>query len=243
MDTRELRELAKRATPGPWCWESVAEKSNEFVVGIAFDKNGKQLSGCINGKDYDEETSAWVEDAIIRRGAIGANESGHANFADAEYIAALSPDVLEGLCDERDRLERSRDDWQEDARLALCNRDYWKQRWESAMVDLSSVIAERDALRAERDRLQQNVYDFENREALVCPEDVGCDEYIPLLKRKLDEAEAENERLRDALRDYGQHNSTCKLLEIGAAFGGTCSCGWELAQKSTHPAPDQKGKL
>lgn len=104
----EVEAYCSKATPGPWCWESVAEKANEFVVGIACDKNGKFFEGCINGKDYDEESDAWVEDAIIRRTEIGANEDGQANFADAELLARARTDLPRLVALLREQIERDR---------------------------------------------------------------------------------------------------------------------------------------
>jgi len=84
---REIRERVRKATAGPWAWESIAEKSNEFAVGTAFNADGQPLSGRLPEGD-------WVEDAVIeRRGLIGMNESGHANFADADFIAHARTDI------------------------------------------------------------------------------------------------------------------------------------------------------
>ena len=88
----EIRARAQQATKGPWAWESIAEKSNEFAVGTAFDANGKQLEGRL-------PEGEWVEDSIIRRDCIGMNESGHASFADAEFIARARTDIP-WLCDQ-----------------------------------------------------------------------------------------------------------------------------------------------
>lgn len=33
-----IQARVEAATPGPWAWESVGEKSNDFIVGIACDK-------------------------------------------------------------------------------------------------------------------------------------------------------------------------------------------------------------
>lgn len=82
-----IESRAKAATEGPWCWESAGEKSNEFVVGCGYGADGKPLSGCING------TGEWVEEAVIARHFIGANESGHAHFADGDFIAHAREDV------------------------------------------------------------------------------------------------------------------------------------------------------
>jgi hypothetical protein len=83
MDTRELRELAKRATPGPWkvCDANVPDSAG---IGVRTINDGTGDGGYIicdlcSDTDYDQE-------------------------ANAEYIAALSPDVLEWLCDKAERL-------------------------------------------------------------------------------------------------------------------------------------------
>lgn len=84
---REIQARAEKATPGPWAWESIAEKSNEFAVGTAFAESGKQLAGRL-------PEGEWVEDAVIeRRALVGMNESGHASFADADFIAHAREDV------------------------------------------------------------------------------------------------------------------------------------------------------
>jgi hypothetical protein len=76
-------------TPGPWAWEWVAEKSNEWAVGQAWREDGTPISGQI-------QEGEWIEDVIIERRLIGMNESGHANAADAQLIAA-APEMYEVL--------------------------------------------------------------------------------------------------------------------------------------------------
>lgn len=78
---QEAERLLTDITPGPWAWESIAEKSNEWVVGQAFDAAGKPLDGRL-------PEGEWIEDTVIERRLVGMNESGHANFADAAFIAA-----------------------------------------------------------------------------------------------------------------------------------------------------------
>lgn len=78
--------LAK-ITPGPWAWESIAEKSNEFAVGTAYNEAGEQLTGLL-------PEGEWLDDKVIeRRVCVGMNESGHANFADADFIANAPADI------------------------------------------------------------------------------------------------------------------------------------------------------
>jgi hypothetical protein len=80
-----LRRLDSKATPAPWAWESIAEKSNEFAVGQAFDANGQPIAGRI-----EPDPDTIMDDTVIeRRGLVGMNESGHANFVDAELICEL----------------------------------------------------------------------------------------------------------------------------------------------------------
>lgn len=87
---RELREAMAQATPGPWAWESIAEKSNEFAVGQAWDADGTPIDGKVPAGE-------WVEESIIRGSLVGMNESGHARFSDARYIALCSPANLARL--------------------------------------------------------------------------------------------------------------------------------------------------
>jgi hypothetical protein len=89
---RELREAMAQATPGPWAWESIAEKSNEFAIGQAWLEDGTPIDGQVPAGE-------WVEESIIRGNCVGMNESGHARFADAAYIALCSPANMATLLD------------------------------------------------------------------------------------------------------------------------------------------------
>lgn len=75
--------------PAPWAWEWVAEKSNDWAVGQAFDANGQPIDGRL-------PEGEWLEDTIIERRLVGMNESGHARAADAEFIAA-APRLVRAL--------------------------------------------------------------------------------------------------------------------------------------------------
>ena len=85
----EAERLLKDITPGPWAWEWIAEKSNEWAVGQAFDAQGQPIEGRI-------PEGEWIEDTVIERRLIGMNESGHAWAADAEFIAA-APRIVRKL--------------------------------------------------------------------------------------------------------------------------------------------------
>ena len=58
-----------------------------------------------------------------------------------------------------------------------------------------------DSAQKEIARLKEQIADFEERECSACPEDVGCDEYIPVLKKHISELEAENARLKEQVFD------------------------------------------
>lgn len=99
MNLTEIEEILVGVTEGPWAWESVAEKSNEFAVGIAVDKDGNAISGEIP-QGFDEENNCFMDELIIRKSEIGFNEEGNANFADAAFIAAsrtLIPELVKEL--------------------------------------------------------------------------------------------------------------------------------------------------
>lgn len=89
----EAERLLDGITPTPWAWESIAEKSNEFAVGQAFREDGTPLEGRI--APWMQKDGHYVEDVVIRA-VVGMNESGHANFKDAEFIAA-APRIVRTL--------------------------------------------------------------------------------------------------------------------------------------------------
>jgi hypothetical protein len=92
-DQERLRAIAEReqqATKGPWAWESVAEQSNEYAVGTAWDTATDQpISGLIVRTD-DPETDNWLEDMVLVRDSMGLGEG---NMADAAFIAHAREDV------------------------------------------------------------------------------------------------------------------------------------------------------
>jgi hypothetical protein len=197
MDTRELRELAKRATPGPWkvCDANIPESAG---IGVRTINDGTGDGGYIicdlcSDTDYDQE-------------------------ANAAYIAALSPDVLEGLCDKIDALERelygtpdnavwSKQQW-------IDNAKYWNESWQRAIEQRDLLIAERDALRAGQRRLRDALREAMDETSMLHKLECICDD-----------GEDEDGGLEPC--SYGQLRDA-----IDAAL-----------QQSTQPAPDQKGKL
>lgn len=70
-----LRGLERCATPGPWVWSDVGEKSNSWVIGTACDDDDEPLSGHI---ERDEGTPV---DYVCEAGDSG-------NLQDPALIAA-----------------------------------------------------------------------------------------------------------------------------------------------------------
>jgi ElaB/YqjD/DUF883 family membrane-anchored ribosome-binding protein len=142
MDTRELRELAKRATPGPYYTVSACGGDCHLTVMSTVERQPLQIK----------------------------------NPANAEYIAALSPDVLEGLLDEIDVSD-------ELVQMAGKYQD-----------DCEKAEAERDALRAENERLTRSLK-YETERANENAEAAGAN---LLNNRRL---EAERDELVEAARE------------------------------------------
>jgi hypothetical protein len=221
MDTRELRELAKRATPGPWGWD------------------GKVW-------DYDHEQEApWLvrsdsADARIVEKVIGGEIE--CTEANAEYIAALSPDVLEGLCDELDAAKAKEMTDGEYLYKLLAKSVIGKiletpveceptgdirLRLHTIIWQRDEAISERDALRAENERLR-DALKIESRPALECA--------IRWIEKEIAPRKCDSDGVSDCWRctSVAVARWLAKLMkQIDAA----------LLAESTQPAPDQKGKL
>lgn len=94
----EQLALCGKATPGPWCWESHGQKSNDWTVGYAEDDNGKPLTGEIREPDFVVEAVGNSEPAILRKRVVIEQENS-SGYSDATYIAACSPDRVARLCE------------------------------------------------------------------------------------------------------------------------------------------------
>ena len=88
VDLEAIKKRESKATEGPWAWESVAEKSNDWVVGIACAESGAAILGHIDPPD-----DCAMVDTIIRHQEIGANESAAASLSDADFIAHARTDI------------------------------------------------------------------------------------------------------------------------------------------------------
>lgn len=82
LDLDRLRVLAEAATEGPWAWESVGDKDNDWCLGVLCGEDDQPLSGRV------EAASDAVADELVCSGN---------GLHNAAYIAAVSPDVLLAL--------------------------------------------------------------------------------------------------------------------------------------------------
>ena len=177
-DEQAIQQREQKATPGPWAWESVAEKSNEFAVGLAWNPATNSL---IEGRipdGYDEKRDLWVEDAIIRRTEIGANEGGQANFADADFIAHARTDIplllsrIETLRDENERITHQIQDcdWLPHKSSCKCEECSRERQIKAMAKDIRDLKVERGyllfRLSAARERIAE-LEAAESREAAL----------------------------------------------------------------------------
>ena len=89
IDTTKLRELAQKATPGPWEYSSW--DINSFAIVVGFDSPGSTTGEMIVYPDAsDEEGYGGVK-----------------LLNDAEYIAAANPDTMLQLLDALDKEKSS----------------------------------------------------------------------------------------------------------------------------------------
>jgi chromosome segregation ATPase len=95
--------------------------------------------------------------------------------------------------------------------------------------------AELERVRGERDRLRKFESDVEEREAAVCPEDVGFDEYIRVLDKKLSEYQFKAFEQQERAESLQQENERLlKLHENG--FEWTAHQQKELTNAEQHIA-------
>lgn len=103
-------------------------------------------------------------------------------------------------------------------RLDTCSQagQAYRLKWHEVKV----VI---EAMRILQQRLAE-ANDFNNdvveREAAVCPEDVGFDEYIRALQSQLEQLRAENERLRSAGAEAMRNGCVAKVETMHSDIAG-----------------------
>jgi hypothetical protein len=112
LDLEDIKKRIKAATPGPWAWEAYGEKENAYHIGVALDKNDKQLSGMVQTERYDEDADIFVEDVLWRE-SLGDQSGATVNYDDAEFIAHAREDIpalvaeverLSDIIDKRDAI-------------------------------------------------------------------------------------------------------------------------------------------
>lgn len=74
---KTIDALYEKATKGPWAWDQRGEKTNEWGLGVAFDKDDKPLSG-----RFDDDDAQYVE-------YVCSHERATCNYADPELICTL----------------------------------------------------------------------------------------------------------------------------------------------------------
>lgn len=101
-DLQELRQLAEAATPG--MWEATNEQDNR--IGRHGDPDGVAVV-------------AWILGArVVTPSDAGGPEWRPSSYpvqvqADAQFIAACSPDAVLGLIARAEKAERERDEWRD----------------------------------------------------------------------------------------------------------------------------------
>lgn len=75
---REIQERCNKATEGPWAYEAVSDKSNEWCLGVVVGNDDKPLSGRV------EQGQGIIDHAIVRE-AMG--------LEDAAFIAHAREDI------------------------------------------------------------------------------------------------------------------------------------------------------
>ena len=89
IDTNELRRLAQAATPGPW-WVNQGGLNHGFDRGVVE----------INAKEWHALAGAW---------AVNGAKPSEEGAANAEFIAAANPAVINELLDRLEAAEKERD--------------------------------------------------------------------------------------------------------------------------------------
>lgn len=95
MTLEQLREIARRATAGPWAYEITSSKGGDgFIVGGACDEHGNPISGEIK---RDEECDDFIVDEVVRGPVIADGEGNRNAYGDGRYIGTFSPPVALAL--------------------------------------------------------------------------------------------------------------------------------------------------
>lgn len=97
-DLKAIEARLEAAEPGPWAWNNAGGKGGPaWLVGVAVDKEDRQLSGYFEREDFDEETGFFIETvATYTHLAVTGDEDGavsHHGRQNAEFIAHAPTDV------------------------------------------------------------------------------------------------------------------------------------------------------
>lgn len=97
VDLNELKEVAKKATPGPWEW-TPDDKGYRGLLLFTF----KPVS---NTPGEDEVLFAWRSPPPHHEACLSIRPQ------DMEFISTFNPEVVENLIERLKEAERDRDNW------------------------------------------------------------------------------------------------------------------------------------
>lgn len=83
-----IRERLAKATPGPWCWGYIGEKTNGYIIGTACDEDGKPFEG-----NVPEFYANGGEVILHSPSMIGEHEASTVRYGDASLIAHAPTDL------------------------------------------------------------------------------------------------------------------------------------------------------
>lgn len=108
-DRAKLRAAAAGATPGPWHYYPCGEKSNDCLLGVAWDEDGQQPpAGQVDLHPYNERARKFEMDKYILDPVIAGSEN-DANYADFAFMALANPAAVLALLDALATAEAERD--------------------------------------------------------------------------------------------------------------------------------------
>jgi predicted nucleic acid-binding Zn-ribbon protein len=107
------------------------------------------------------------------------------------------------------------------------------QRYPKADTELADLRAEVARLTAEQDEARTQLNGYQEREAALCPEDVGLDEWCATMKKRTDAAESTLAQLRQQQQALeAKWRSEADLLRSRPLARAIAACADELAALS-----------
>jgi hypothetical protein len=217
MNLEELRELASRATPGPWrvgFWGGRCHKEH-----VHRGSETSRADPCV----YDPSFCPTEDNMIAGANGVNVVEGNYdgsvISASNAAYIAAASPSVVIGLLDEVERLTAMH------AARDAATRE-WADIQRATLADLSRLSRDLEAMTVERNNLSIDL-DAYKMLGVIHP-----DEAAPIVAAERDRAIQERDEAReecDVLHreyatlgaDYARQNNdwNALLIEIALTVG------------------------